>query len=60
VSTAYARSTRGSSFKWLHRSLDGYRDNLKPAGWDSDLWKNLRKKMERVCANCGSKAPGLV
>ena len=44
----------------LQRSLDSYRESLKAAGWEDDIWKNLRKKMERVCANCGAKAPGLV
>lgn len=33
--------------------LDSYRDNLKESEWDSELWKALRVKMERVCANCG-------
>jgi hypothetical protein len=32
----------------LRGSFDGYRDSLKAAGWEDDIWKNLRRKMERV------------
>lgn len=44
----------------LRKALAGYRDSLKAAAWENDIWKNLRKRMARVCANCGAKAPSLV
>jgi hypothetical protein len=44
----------------LRKGLDGYRDRLKEATWEDRIWKNLRKKMERVCANCDTKAQGVV
>jgi hypothetical protein len=36
----------------LGRALGSYREQLTNADWDAELWVNLRKKMERVCANC--------
>ncbi len=39
----------------LQKALDDYRDQLKAAEWDDELWKALRTKMERVCSNCASK-----
>ena len=36
----------------LGRALDRYRDDLKAAPWDDDLWKDLRKKMRSVIQNC--------
>jgi hypothetical protein len=44
----------------LRKALDSYRENLKAAAWEDEIWKHLRKKMERVCANCGAKAPSIV
>jgi len=38
----------------LSKALDRYRDDLKEAPWDGELWKNLKDKMERVCSNCKS------
>lgn len=32
--------------------LDGFRDNLKTAEWNSAEWKNVRKKMKALCDNC--------
>jgi hypothetical protein len=32
--------------------LDGFRDNLKAAEWNSTEWKNVRKKMKALCDNC--------
>lgn len=40
----------------LREALDRYRDELKAAPWDDELWKNLKHKMQTVCANCESKA----
>ena len=42
--TAFLRS--------LGKVLKGYRTNLKQSNWDSDLWKNCRKKMKSVCDTC--------
>jgi len=42
----------------LEKALDKYRDALKKAEWDDESWVLLRKKMERVCANCISSSPG--
>ncbi len=42
----------------LKHALDSYRDRLKAGTWDDELWKSLRVKMERVCANCVSKSKG--
>jgi hypothetical protein len=41
----------------LQKALDNYRDRLKAAAWEDDVWKNLRKKMKRVCENCATKIP---
>jgi hypothetical protein len=35
--------------------LDQYRDNLKAAAWDHELWTCLKRKMKRVCENCNAK-----
>ena len=40
----------------LRKALDRYRDCLKAAEWNEEIWRNLHKKMERVCANCAAKA----
>jgi len=40
----------------LGRILDDYRDSLKAANWDSEMWECLRTKMKRVCANCSTAA----
>lgn len=40
----------------LKHALDGYRDGLKAGLWNDEIWKSLRFKMERVCANCASKS----
>lgn len=37
--------------KEMEHSLSDYRDNLKTVPWDSERWKNLRKKMENICVN---------
>lgn len=42
--------------KEMDGSLSDYRAALEKAAWDSDLWKNLRKKMKDVCANTKPKA----
>jgi len=44
----------------LQRVLDRYRDTLITAAWDDTSWVLLRKKMERVCANCTSGSPEAV
>jgi hypothetical protein len=36
----------------LHCCLVSYCDMLRESGWDSDVWENLRKKMDAVCENC--------
>jgi hypothetical protein len=40
----------------LKCALDDYRDQLMAGQWDDKLWKSLRVKMERICANCASKS----
>jgi hypothetical protein len=40
----------------LKHALDGYRDDLKAGPWDDELWKFLRVKMKRICANCAPKS----
>lgn len=44
----------------LGRTLDGYRDRLKAAAWEDEVWIFLRKKMKRVCRNCAAKIPPVV
>ncbi|SRR6266550_3048460 len=36
----------------LQAVLDHYRDELKAAAWDDELWTCLRYKMNAVCKNC--------
>lgn len=36
----------------LENVLAAYRDKLKQAHWNSEIWCNLRKKMEAVIQNC--------
>ena len=40
----------------LKHALDGYRADLKTGPWDDELWKSLRVKMKRNCANCTPKS----
>ncbi len=42
--------------KEVDESLCDYCVALEKAAWDSELWKNLRKKMKDVCANTMAKA----
>jgi hypothetical protein len=44
----------------LQKVLDRYRDMLKAAGWDDESWVLLRKKLDRVCANCSSTSRGVI
>ncbi len=43
----------------LGEALDGYRDQLKAAPWEDDLWDCLRRKMKKVCANCEPQSTNL-
>jgi hypothetical protein len=43
----------------LRGALDRYRDALKAAPWDDELWRNLQGKMKRVCENCKPQASGV-
>lgn len=36
----------------LRSALDQYRDDLKSAAWDGEIWTCLREKMKTVCRNC--------
>jgi hypothetical protein len=36
----------------LEKVLMAYRGTLKQSDWDSEIWHNLRKKMEAVIENC--------
>src|SRR6266568_3318145 len=36
----------------LRDTLKEYRDRLKTAPWDGELWQSLREKMKAVCKNC--------
>jgi hypothetical protein len=36
----------------LDKVLKNYCTSLEHADWDSDLWKNCRKKMKAICDNC--------
>lgn len=36
----------------LIKSLENYCAELKKNEWDSDIWKNLRKKMKSIIENC--------
>lgn len=42
--------------KEMENSLSDYCATLEEADWDSEQWKNLRKKMKDVCANTQPKA----
>jgi hypothetical protein len=41
----------------LQKVLDRYRDTLRSAPWDDELWVRLRNKMKYVCANCEARGP---
>jgi len=36
----------------LEKALQVYCDTLKRSDWDSEVWQNLRRKMEAVIENC--------
>ena len=36
----------------LEKALSTYREELKSSGWDSQIWKNARKKMKSILKNC--------
>lgn len=36
----------------LDECLKDYCDELRRSEWESDLWENLRKKMNNICRNC--------
>lgn len=38
--------------KQVELSLSNYCKELTNEKWDSDIWKNFRKKMDAVCDNC--------
>jgi hypothetical protein len=38
--------------KNLQRVLDEFCDELHTSDWDSPEWKNVRKKMDAICAGC--------
>lgn len=38
------------------KALDNYKNELIGSGWDSPLWKNFRKKMNKIIKNCGRRA----
>jgi hypothetical protein len=38
--------------KNLDRVVDEFCDELREGEWDSAGWKNVRKKMDAICANC--------
>ena len=40
----------------MDASLAEYCSELSTASWESDLWKNLRKKLKDICVNTQSKA----
>jgi hypothetical protein len=40
----------------LEGCLSDYRDNLKAAEWQAEVWTRLRKKMKEVCINAELKA----
>jgi hypothetical protein len=53
------RTVNATKFvKALREALDSYRDRLKAGAWDDELWMSLRRKMQRVCANCISISHG--
>ena len=53
------RTVNATKFvKALRDVLDSYRDRLKACAWEDELWKALRDKMDRVCANCLSISKG--
>lgn len=43
----------------LRGALDRYRDDLKAASWNDDLWRCLKRKMKQVCVNCKPKIGGV-
>jgi hypothetical protein len=50
---APARTINATSFlAHVRARLDEYRDELKQAGWDDEIWGNFRKKMDAICKNC--------
>jgi len=40
--------------KCIGEVLETICDQLKSVDWDSELWKNVRKKMNALCVNCKS------
>ena len=38
--------------KNLQRVVDEFCDGLRTSDWNSAQWKNVRKKMDAICANC--------
>jgi hypothetical protein len=47
------RAVNATSFmRDLGRVLKAYCRNLAQEDWDSDLWKNCRKKMDAICKAC--------
>ncbi len=51
------RTVNATKFvKALVLTLELYRDQLKTAAWNDEVWLLLRIKMKRVCANCASKS----
>lgn len=36
----------------LKAHLEGYQAELSKSDWDSEIWKNLRKKMDAIIGNC--------
>jgi hypothetical protein len=39
----------------LDKCLKSYCDKLRRSEWDSEIWKNLRKKVNAICRNCNPK-----
>ena len=38
----------------MENCLQEYTDTLKALDWDSEIWKNLRKKMKAIISHCGT------
>ena len=36
----------------MRMAVEAYRDELKAADWDSDVWKKCRKKIDHIIENC--------
>lgn len=36
----------------LQSALENYRQELRNADWNDEMWVNLRRKMKAVCSNC--------